>query len=92
MENKDKNKKKFLTMEQASAYLGISKSTLYQYTSNNYITYYKPRGRRNYFLKSDLDNFVLNQENKVKSQKEIQEEAENHVAAKRKARKDTITN
>lgn len=68
-------KRPFLTMDEAANYLGISKATLYRYTCDNVLAYFKVRNRKNYFLKSDLDDFVLNSKNRCKSQSEIESEA-----------------
>jgi excisionase family DNA binding protein len=48
-----------LTTIEASKYLGVSISTLYKYTHTKAIPFFKPTGRKNYFLKDDLDNFLL---------------------------------
>ena len=48
-----------LTTIEARKYLGVSASTLYKYTHNKIIPFFKPTGRKNYFLKKDLDSFIL---------------------------------
>lgn len=50
--------KQTLSFEEATTYLGVSKSTLYKLTSENKITHYKPTGRLIYFQKDDLDAFL----------------------------------
>ena len=66
----------FLTLDEASAYLGgISKFTLYGYTSKQILPFYKLQGRKLYFKIEDLDRFVLNAKNRVKSKEEIDSEA-----------------
>ncbi len=67
--------KPFLNIDQASDYLGISKNTLYGYTSKGIITFYKPQGRRLFFTIVDLDKFVLDSKNRVSSMGEIEEKA-----------------
>ncbi|TSA31490.1 MAG: DNA-binding protein [Porphyromonadaceae bacterium] len=47
----------YLTQDQAARFLGLSKSALYSMTSKNEIAYHK-KGRRNYFKKSDLRNWI----------------------------------
>jgi excisionase family DNA binding protein len=64
--------KKILTTAEAAAYLGISVSTLNHYKSENVITYYKPKGKLDYFKRSDLDAFAL--QNKIRSTVEIEDE------------------
>ena len=51
----------FLSLEEASKYLGVSRATMYSYTYKKVLPYYKPQGRKVYFKKSDLENFVLNE-------------------------------
>lgn len=45
-------------MEEASKYLGVSKSTLYKLTSTRKITFTKPNGGKIYFNKSNLDEWL----------------------------------
>ena len=61
-------------MQKASEYLGISKSTLYQWTSRKMIPYLKVNRKMVYFKKSDLDDFILKSEY-FKSDSQIKEEA-----------------
>ena len=67
----------YLTIKEASEYLKLKTSTLYSYTHKRVIPFYKLRGRKIYFLKEDLDNFIMgdNELNLVKSQKQIEAEA-----------------
>ena len=60
-----KRKKPFLTIQETSEYLGISKNTLYGYTSKGILPFYKLRNRKLYFRISDLNRFVLSPENRV---------------------------
>lgn len=64
--------KDVLTIDEASIFLGISKSTLWKYTSQNKIPHYKS-GKRLYFKKSELEEWMLS--NKVKTLDEIEAEA-----------------
>jgi excisionase family DNA binding protein len=50
---------KWGTYNEASEYLNIPKTTLYQYSCQRKIPYSKP-GRRLLYRKADLDEFVLN--------------------------------
>ncbi len=45
-------------MDKACKYLGLSKSTLYKLTMNGEIPHYKPTGKKIYFSKNELDNWV----------------------------------
>ncbi len=67
--------KPFLNIDETSQYLGISKNTLYGYTSKGKIPFYKLQGRRLYFRIDDLDKFVLDSKNRVSSMVEIEEKA-----------------
>jgi excisionase family DNA binding protein len=66
-------KTKPYTFNEASDYLGISKSYLYKLTSGGKIPYYKPFGKKIYFDKAKLDEWVYR--NPVKSNAEIEKEA-----------------
>ena len=70
--------KEVLTLEEASAFLGIKKSTLYKMTHFSQVPYYKPTGKLIFFEKSVLLDWVRNV--KVKSHEEIREEAARHIA------------
>ena len=61
------------TIEEASEYSGLSKSSLYKLTSSNTIAFYKPNGKKIYFLKKDLDKYLLSK--RVKSTEEIEQQA-----------------
>jgi len=62
-----------MTIDEASAYLDCSKSYLYKLTSAGEIHHYKPSGKRVYFMKKDLDSYILR--NPVKSQAEHNDRA-----------------
>ena len=63
----------FVTLEQAAQILGLSKGTMYQYTFNKTISYYKPNGRKVYFKVKDLINFM--EKGRRSSIDEIKEQA-----------------
>jgi excisionase family DNA binding protein len=52
-------KKEILTVDEASQYLGISKSNLYKKTSAQKIPHYKPEGKIIYFRRNELDAWML---------------------------------
>ncbi len=62
----------YLSIEDACIFLNLPKNTLYGYCHNNVIPFYK-RGKRSYFLKSELDVWLAS--GRKKSAKEIQAEA-----------------
>jgi excisionase family DNA binding protein len=66
--------RKFITVEDASTYLGIKKSTLYSYTHKRMIPFFKP-SHKIYFRIEDLNSFVMNEDCYFKSQEQIEVEA-----------------
>lgn len=76
----------FLTADEAAEYLGIAKITLYTYTSKRVIPFYKTR-RKIYFKVEDLENYVLNSNNRIKSTEEIYQEADRYDATRKAVRK-----
>lgn len=73
-----KRDKKALTLEEVAIYTGLSQSYIYKLTSNNEIPFYKPRAKMVYFDREEIDTWLL--QNKVKTNKEIEEEANRHLA------------
>ncbi|MCD2449726.1 helix-turn-helix domain-containing protein [Methylicorpusculum oleiharenae] len=69
--------KSALTIEEASAYMGLSLSQIYKLTSTQAIPHYKPRGKMLYFDRNELDSWLL--QRRVKTVSEIEEAAINHV-------------
>ena len=69
-----------LTLEETAAYLDISPSYLYKLTSSQRIPHYKPHGKRVYFLKSDLNAYLL--QGRVRPIDEIDQEATDYVTLK----------
>lgn len=65
----------FLPFKEAAEYLGVRENTLYQYTHKKVIQFYKLRGRKLYFKREDLNDFILNKNNLVKSNDRIETEA-----------------
>lgn len=63
----------FVTLEQACAYLGVSSAQMYQYTHRKALPFYKPLGRRIYFKRSELDDFIGS--GRIAPQSEIEEQA-----------------
>lgn len=66
--------KEVLNLEEASLFLGISKSSLYKMTHNQIIPYFKPNNKMVYFEKTELLKWL--RQNPVASQVQISEEAE----------------
>ena len=76
--------KPFLSIDEAAEYLGISKNTLYGYTHQNVLPFYKLQGRRVYFKVDDLNDFILNDKNRRKSAKEIEQAAATRLVVNKK--------
>ena len=51
--------KEILTIEEAAEFLSMSKSYLYKQTSAQRIPHYKPTGKRCYFRRSELEEWIL---------------------------------
>lgn len=54
------NKDEILSLSEASEFLKLSKSCVYKLTSAKKIPHFVPGGKRIYFKKSDLENWILN--------------------------------
>jgi excisionase family DNA binding protein len=63
--------KEILTLEEAVDYLSLSKSALYKLTSRKEITFYNPGGKKIYFRKAELENWIISK--RIASNDEIQE-------------------
>jgi excisionase family DNA binding protein len=66
--------KEGLTVREAAEYTGISSGTLYVLTHGRKIPFYKPLGKKIYFKRSELDNFMFR--NKQPADYEISEAAD----------------
>jgi excisionase family DNA binding protein len=89
---KDLNKKPLpgrLTATEAAEFLGISKSTLYGYTCNRKIPYYK-FGRTLFFYTKELDDCIRNSSLCNKSRQKIANDASEILssAARKRVRRD----
>ena len=69
--------KEFLTTKEAAAYLGMALSYLYNLTSKKSIPFYTPTGKKIYFKKSELDEWMnrgrvaTNEENESRAQSSL---------------------
>lgn len=73
-------KKEVLTFNEAAIYLEVSHSHLYKMTSSGAIPSYKPNGKKLYFNRRELDNWLLS--NRHSSQEEIEQQAANYLIKK----------
>jgi excisionase family DNA binding protein len=69
-----------LTLEEASKYTGLKESYLYKLTSWKLVKYYKPRGKKVYFKKRDLDKYIFS--NPIRSNDQLAREVINYVVNK----------
>lgn len=61
MEN---NSKQILSFKEAIEFMSVSKSFLYKMTSEGRITFFKPNNGKIYFRKVDLENWMMQNEQK----------------------------
>jgi excisionase family DNA binding protein len=76
--------KEVLTLEEAAEYLQLSKSCLYKMTSNKEISHYVPGGKKIYFRRTELDNWVFN--NKVTPISEFDNDIEDYLGRTQRSR------
>lgn len=65
--------KEVLTSDEASKYLGVSKSCLYKLTMSRTIPHYKPNGKLCYFRRKELDSWIMS--NRVATDEELEARA-----------------
>lgn len=65
-----------LDVEQVASYLKVTKSAIYKLTSTSEIPHYK-NGKRLYFKKSDIDEWILSK--RVKTNDDIEKEAMEYI-------------
>jgi len=66
--------KDHLTIQETSQFINRSVPTIYSLVSKRQIPFYKC-GKRLYFSKKELENWILNQKNRYKSNSEIEADA-----------------
>lgn len=71
--------KDVLTLEDASAFTGLSRSQIYKLTSAGDIPHYKPNGKYIYFDRKELEAWLLR--NRVSTNEEITEIAQRYINA-----------
>jgi excisionase family DNA binding protein len=69
--------KEVLTLAELSLYLGQSKSSIYKLTSKKEIPFYTPGGKKCYFRKSEIDNWIFN--SKVIPVDQVDQEVESYL-------------
>ncbi len=73
--------KKVLSFNEACQYLELSKSYLYKLTSSGAIIFYRPSGKKLYFKRKELDEWLLR--NRSKSSDELNQSADNYLIKNR---------
>jgi excisionase family DNA binding protein len=74
-------KKEVLNLNEAAAYLDISASHLYKLTSQKQIPHFCPQGKKLYFNRVELDQWL--QRNKQHSEDEIDQMANDYITRNR---------
>ena len=73
------NAKEVLTVEEASRFMDIARSSLYKMTSDRSIPFYRPNGKIIYFEKADILTWIRqNRVTPVKSSDDSEQEPEQH--------------
>ncbi|NGX84709.1 helix-turn-helix domain-containing protein [Aequorivita sp. KMM 9714] len=72
--------KQVLNFNETCRYLELSQSHLYKLTSTSAIPHYKPNGKKIYFHRQELDQWLLR--NRMDSQFEIEQQAANYIIQK----------
>lgn len=67
--------KAYFTLKEAAAYIGLPVSSLYKMTSKKSIPFYTPTGKKIYFKKSELDDWMNS--SRVATNDEIESIAQN---------------
>lgn len=76
-------KKEILTLEEVAWYLNFSKSSIYKLTSKREIPFYSPGGKKLYFKKSEIDDWIY--KSKVTPNDELENEVENYLSRTNKS-------
>ncbi len=66
-----------LSLNEAAKFLCASKSFMYKMTSQKIITHYIPGGKRIYFKKSDLEDWLL--KNRIPPNSELEAKIQNYL-------------
>ena len=72
-------------VSEAAAYLGLKISYLHKLMMRHAIPYYKPMGKLCFFSQADLDHWLTC--NRIASQKEIEQQAQQYLSTKRMEKK-----
>jgi len=73
------SQKSVFNVEDLSLYTGLSKSAIYKLTFTRKLRHSKPNGKKVYFQKADVDDFLLS--NPIQSIDDIDQEVFNYTSA-----------
>lgn len=74
--------KEVLTLEECALFTNLSENYLYNLTSQKKIQYYKPRGGKIYFKKSDVQEWLL--QGQKMTEAEIEAQADAYITSNRR--------
>ena len=74
----NKSNEEILSLKEAAEFLKITESCMYKKTSSKQIPHYIPGGKKIYFKKSELENWILS--HKVDSISESDSEITNYLS------------
>ncbi len=77
--------KEIFTFSEACLYLDLSSSHLYKLTSTNAIPCYCPQGKKLYFRRAELDQWLTSNRNKTTD--EVEQQASNYIAKRERVRR-----
>lgn len=77
IESQGIQKKEVLNFNEACQYLELSQSHMYKLTSTGAIPYYKPNGKKLYFKRTELDEWLLR--NRSTTKEEIEQQAADYL-------------
>jgi excisionase family DNA binding protein len=84
LEGQNLVRKDVLNFNETCDYLELSQSHLYKLTSTGAIPHYKPNGKKIYFKRSEVDEWLLR--NRTASSEEIENRATDYLIKKGKIR------
>lgn len=84
-EEQRENVDEILSLNEATEFLKTSKSFLYKLTSQKLIPHYIPSGKKIYFKKTDLENWLL--KNRIPPTSELEVNVENYMSNSLKTNK-----
>ncbi|WP_298262394.1 helix-turn-helix domain-containing protein [uncultured Lutibacter sp.] len=82
LQEQQRLQKQVLNFNETCKYLELSQSHLYKLTSTAAIPHYKPNGKKIYFQRQELDQWLLR--NRMDSQDEIEQQAADYLIKKGK--------